>query len=137
MIENYIKEILNIKNINIQGEILNNLADDFRAQVRDPRDLIKLLENDNDEMIDIGLYLFREIVIEDSFLLNDFIKIFENLIKHENKEIRFWAFISYSETLTEIGNFKKLNELYLQMVNDRVKSIRDAGINLIKDGHLR
>ena len=131
------KEIDHIfTNPNNRGDLINELTDEFRDG-RDPRILCELLESDNNKFIEIGLYIINEIIIEDHQLLTNISRALYKLIKNSDSYIRYKAFVILSQILEDLSRNEECTDLYLIVYKDEDKDIRESGIKLLKDGHLR
>lgn len=131
-----IKEVQTIlsnrKNV---GEVLNEFVDQFRDG-RDPWEIIELINHKDDDVVGIGLYVINEIIIADDNLNLRLEKSLSNLINNRNSNIRFRTYLILSQLHTDYGEKEKETNLYLEMIKDEDKHIREAGEKLLKDGHL-
>jgi len=125
--------LVNRKNVE---EVLNEFTDQFRDG-RDPWEIIELINHKDDDVVGIGLYVLNEILIEDDNLNLHLEESLSTLIKSRNSNIRFRTYLILSQIHTDYGEKEKETNLYLEMVKDKDKHIREAGEKLLKDGHLR
>jgi len=134
MIENEIEQILlNPKNVDEQ---LNDLTDEFRGG-RNPWELLELFEHNNNEAIEIGLYIINEIIIEDDILNEQLKHKLTKLIKVKDSNIRMSSFLILSQIYTDYSESEKEIDLYKTMIKDNDKHIIETGKKLLKDGHLK
>lgn len=133
LLKKYKQFLSNRKNV---GEVLNDFTDQFRDG-RDPWEIIELINHKDDDVVEIGLFVLNEIIIEDENLNLHLEESLSNLIKNRNSNIRFRTYLILSQLHTDYGEKEKETNLYLEMIKDEDKHIRKAGKKLMKDGHLR
>lgn len=134
MIENEVVKIFKVKE-HKQGKLLNELTDEFRSG-RNPWELVQLIDSEDRGLIEVGIYIIREIIIENDDLIEEITIRLYQLIKHADKSIRHYSFLLLSSILKEKGSNQEI-ELYKKMLLDNDKFIRETAQKLLDDGHLR
>jgi hypothetical protein len=133
MIENEVVKIFKVKGQK-QGKLLNELTDEFRSG-RNPWELVRLIDSDNRGLIEVGIYIIREIIIENDDLIEVIIIRLYQLIRHVDKSIRHYSFLLLGSILKEKGSNQEIG-LYKKMLLDNDKFIRKTAQRLLDNGYL-
>jgi hypothetical protein len=135
MINDIVVNILNKKSEPIKIEMIGDLADEFRAG-RNPSELLELLESDDENILNIALYILGEINIASISILKEIVKKLEILSVHKESQIRYKTLINLA-SLSHKVNTDKLNNIYKKMSQDSNESISKTAKELLRNGNLR
>ncbi|MCU0444720.1 MAG: hypothetical protein MUE85_07350 [Microscillaceae bacterium] len=133
-----IEEVLNVmkdRPISLQAKMLSELTDQFRSG-RNPSDILKLINLEDEYLIEFGIYLIGEVIIDNQSIIPPIIDRLYVLLEHKNSRIRLKTFINLSQLLEE-RDLKEPKELYLKMCKDDDEFIRLTAKRLLDTGNLK
>ncbi len=134
MILQEVKEIYRNSDKEKLGERLNDLIDEFRGN-RDRKEVLNLLNTNETDYIYTALLILNEITIRNKKLLHSVILYLENLVDHPEANIRMLNLIVLSDLLKNIDKEKE-QDLFLKMMQDPDKDIRETALQLLETGKL-
>ncbi|WP_298423846.1 hypothetical protein [uncultured Kordia sp.] len=112
-----IKQLLEIIDKDVDGELLNAFTDEFRGG-RNPKDIIELLQSQNDELISFGIYVVGEINIEDSKIKKAIKEELYKLIEIGSSYIRILSLTSISSIILEESDLNKAKSFYARIFEE-------------------
>lgn len=134
MIKIIIENILNKKSEYHKIQMIEELTDEFRGD-RDPSELLELLEQDDENILNIALYILGEINIGNNSILKEVFKKLKVLSVHKKAQVRYKTLINLA-SLTHEVNADELKNIYKNMSQDLNEGISKTAKELLRTGHL-